>query len=82
MTTPAPRPQSGSPRPERVLVVGAGAVGSFLGTLLGSAGYEVTLVRIFEPPSEKPVTLVRPDGTRSAVRLIASPQPTIPRRRT
>ena len=37
------------------------------GTLLGSVGYEVTLVRIFEPPSEKPVTLVRPDGTRQAI---------------
>ncbi len=81
MTTPAPRPQSGSPRPERVLVVGAGAVGSFLGTLLGSAGYEVTLVRIFEPPSEKPVTLVRPDGTRSAVpthRVTATDESTAP----
>ena len=51
-------------RPKRLLVVGAGAVGSFLGTLLGSVGYDVTLVRIFEPPSEAPVTLVRPDGGR------------------
>ena len=52
---------------KRLLVVGAGAVGSFLGTLLGSVGYDVTLVRIFEPPSERPVTLVRPDGTRAVV---------------
>jgi 2-dehydropantoate 2-reductase len=58
---------SDDPRPKRLLVVGAGAVGSFLGTLLGSVGYDVTLVRIFEPPSEAPVTLVRPDGTRSVV---------------
>jgi 2-dehydropantoate 2-reductase len=50
-----------------LLVVGAGAVGSFLGTLLGSAGYDVTLVRIFEPPSEAPVMLVRPDGSRQVV---------------
>ena len=53
--------------PKRLLVVGAGAVGSFLGTLLGSAGYDVTLVRIFEPPSEAPVMLVRPDGSRQVV---------------
>lgn len=69
--TAAPRPTGGaSPgddRPKKLLIVGAGAVGSFLGTLLGSVGYEVTLVRIFEPPSEKPVTLVRPDGTRVVV---------------
>ena len=66
----APRPMAvpaGGGRPKRLLVVGAGAVGSFLGTLLGTVGYEVTLVRIFEPPSEKPVTLVRPDGTRAVV---------------
>ena len=55
------------PTPKRLLVVGAGAVGSFLGTLLGSVGYDVTLVRIFEQPSEKPVTLVRRDGTRVVV---------------
>jgi 2-dehydropantoate 2-reductase len=62
-------PQQTSPRAPkgRVLVVGAGAVGSFLGTLLGSVGYDVTLVRIFEQPSERPVTLVRSDGTRQVV---------------
>jgi 2-dehydropantoate 2-reductase len=48
-------------------VVGAGAVGSFLGGLLGSAGHDVTLVRIFEPDSERPLTLVRPDGSRVTV---------------
>ncbi len=48
-------------------MVGAGAVGSFLGALLGSAGHDVTLVRIFEPDSERPLTLVRPDGSRTTV---------------
>ena len=51
----------------RTLVVGAGAVGSFLGALLGSAGHDVTLVRIFEPDSEKPVRLIRPDGSSVSV---------------
>jgi 2-dehydropantoate 2-reductase len=50
-----------------VLVVGAGAVGSFLGALLGSAGHDVTLVRIFEPDSDRPIDLVRPDGSRLTV---------------
>jgi 2-dehydropantoate 2-reductase len=51
----------------KTLVVGAGAVGSFLGALLASSGHDVTLVRIFEPDSERPITLVRPDGTRTTV---------------
>jgi 2-dehydropantoate 2-reductase len=51
----------------RTLVVGAGAVGSFLGALLGSVGHDVTLVRIFEPDSERPLTLIRPDGSRTTV---------------
>ena len=46
----------------KILVVGAGAVGSFLGTLLAAAGNEVTLVRIFELSSNDPMTLVSPDG--------------------
>ena len=46
----------------KILVVGAGAVGSFLGTLLAAAGNEVTLVRIFELSSNEPMTLVSPDG--------------------
>ena len=54
-------------RPRRTLVVGAGAVGSFLGALLGSIGHDVTLIRIFEPDSEKPLTLVRPDGSRVTI---------------
>ena len=62
---PAPRGLKPTPRtrpPMRILVVGAGAVGSFLGTLLAAAGNEVTLVRIFEPSSTDPMTLVSPDG--------------------
>ena len=51
----------------RVLVVGAGAVGSLLGALLGSVGYDVTLVRIFEPDSDRALVLIRPDGTRTVV---------------
>lgn len=56
-----------APSPRRVLVVGAGAVGSFLGALLGSIGYDVTLVRIFEPDSERPIVLVKPDGVRATI---------------
>lgn len=67
MTSPEPPSGRDDASQKRLLVVGAGAVGSFLGTLLGSVGYGVTLVRIFEPPSEKPVTLVRPDGSRQVV---------------
>jgi 2-dehydropantoate 2-reductase len=57
----------GSPAATRTLVVGAGAVGSFLGALLGSIGHDVTLVRIFEPDSERPLVLVRPDGSRATI---------------
>ena len=62
---PAPRGLVVGPRTRpamKILVVGAGAVGSFLGTLLAAAGNEVTLVRIFEPSSTEPMTLVSPDG--------------------
>lgn len=60
--------QAASTAPVRnVLVVGAGAVGSLLGALLGSVGYDLTLVRIFEPNSERPLTLTRPDGSRVTV---------------
>jgi 2-dehydropantoate 2-reductase len=51
----------------RTLVVGAGAVGSFLGALLGSVGHDVTLVRIFEPDSDRPLALIRPDGSRVTI---------------
>ena len=62
-----PRPAKQVPAGRRVLVVGAGAVGSLLGALLGTVGYDVTLVRIFEPDSERPLILIRPDGTRTTV---------------
>ena len=55
MTAPTGTAQT---RPHRTLVVGAGAVGSFLGALLGSVGHDVTLIRIFESDSERPLTLV------------------------
>jgi len=49
----------------RLLVVGGGAVGSFLGTLLAEQGYDLTLVRPFGPGKGRgPITLVRPDGRR------------------
>jgi 2-dehydropantoate 2-reductase len=54
----------------RTLVVGAGAVGTLLGTLLGSAGHDITLVRIFEPDSMRPVDLVRPDGSRLTIPVV------------
>jgi 2-dehydropantoate 2-reductase len=64
---PAPEPRGLNPTPRdrpplKILVVGAGAVGSFLGTLLAAAGNDVILVRIFEQSSAEPMTLVSPDG--------------------
>jgi ketopantoate reductase len=66
VTTPQVNTPS-APAPKRVLVVGAGAVGSLLGALLGTVGYDITLVRIFEPDSERPLVLIRPDGTRVTI---------------
>lgn len=60
----------GEPALRRTLVVGAGAVGSFLGALLGAAGHDVTLVRIFEPNSSRPIDLIRPDGTRLTIPVL------------
>ena len=80
---PSARPRPAMPAGRRVLVVGAGAVGSLLGGLLGSVGYDVTLVRIFEPDSERPLTLLRPDGTRVTIpvhrftRTTDAPEPTL-----
>ncbi len=74
MTQLATQPSTGAaaaiPAPGsrgRTLVVGAGAVGSFLGVLLASAGHDVTLVRIFEPNSQRPVELIRPDGSHATI---------------
>jgi 2-dehydropantoate 2-reductase len=66
-TKPIGTPEASS---RRTLVVGAGAVGTFLGALLGSAGHDVTLVRIFESDSSRPIDLIRPDGTRVTVPVL------------
>ena len=75
MTTTSPALLPAAPatppvRAPRTLVVGAGAVGTLLGALLGSAGHDVTLVRIFEPDSSRPVDLVRPDGSRLTIPVV------------
>jgi 2-dehydropantoate 2-reductase len=52
----------------KTLVVGGGAVGSFLGTLLALAGHEVTLVRPYGPGHGRgPIALVGPAGSRREV---------------
>jgi 2-dehydropantoate 2-reductase len=56
----------------RVLVVGAGAVGSFLGWAVAAGGGEVTLVRRgFDgtPGARVALRVVRPDGTESPVEV-------------
>jgi 2-dehydropantoate 2-reductase len=69
MTPAAPKATDAEIPAIRTLVVGAGAVGSFLGALLGSAGHDVTLIRIFEPDSERALNLIRPDGSRTTVQV-------------
>lgn len=64
----APSPADGIPAQPRLLVVGGGAVGSFLGTLLALEGYRVTLVRPFGPGrGPGPIALRGPDGSRRTV---------------
>jgi 2-dehydropantoate 2-reductase len=59
---------SPSDRPTNTLVVGGGAVGSFLGTLLALAGHQVTLVRPYGPGRGRgPIGLIAPDGARREV---------------
>lgn len=60
-----PTPAAASPL--RIVVVGPGAVGSFLGGTLASAGHEVTLLGRRPTAEPDPGTLVLegPDGTRS-----------------
>jgi 2-dehydropantoate 2-reductase len=59
-----------TPTATKTLVVGGGAVGSFLGTLLALAGHEVTLVRPVGPGlGPGPITLVERDGTRRQVEI-------------
>ena len=56
----------------RVLVVGAGAVGSFLGWAVAAGGGETTLVRRgFDGSPGAPTSLrvVRPDGTEAPVEV-------------
>jgi 2-dehydropantoate 2-reductase len=68
MTPDAPAMPGSQPPRGRILVVGGGAVGSFLGTLLALEGYELTLVRPFGPGrGVGPIALVRPDGSRHSV---------------
>jgi 2-dehydropantoate 2-reductase len=55
-----------------VLVVGAGAVGSFLGWAIAAGGGRTTLLRrgsSGEPGALTPLRLVRPDGTASSVEV-------------
>jgi 2-dehydropantoate 2-reductase len=59
----------------RVLVVGAGAVGSLLGWALAAAGDPVTVVRRAAPaPAAGTIPVIRPDGSRSVadVRVVGS----------
>jgi len=54
----------------RVMVVGAGAVGSFVGGTLAAAGADVVLVsRSAAPTASAPLTLVDPDGTERTVAI-------------
>jgi 2-dehydropantoate 2-reductase len=60
--------ESPLPQRPRLLVVGGGAAGSFLGTLLALEGYELTLVRPYGPgKGVGPIDLVGPDGGRRSV---------------
>ncbi len=60
----------------RVLVVGAGAVGSFLGWAVAAGGGDVTLVRRGQPATQGvPLTVTRPDGTDSGVSVAVVPAP-------
>jgi 2-dehydropantoate 2-reductase len=63
--------------PKKTLVVGGGAVGSFLGALMATAGHEVTLVRPFERAARaRTVSLACPDGTQRSfdMRLVRHAQ--------
>ena len=60
----------------RVLVVGAGAVGSFLGWAVATGGARATLVRrrsAGTPGHPEMLTVVRPDGTAAATEVTVVP---------
>ncbi|MCX7707204.1 MAG: hypothetical protein N2204_04275, partial [Anaerolineae bacterium] len=60
----------------RVLVIGAGAVGSFIGARLALAGHEVTLVgrpALVEAVRGGGLTLIEPDGSRRTADVTAVP---------
>lgn len=68
MTATQPIASDSTPAATKTLVVGGGAVGSFLGTLLALAGHEVTLVRPVGPGlGTGPITLIGMDGSRRQV---------------
>lgn len=67
----APQPHT---EPMRVLIVGAGAVGSFLGWAVAAGGGQVTLVRRGEPAADVvPLTATLPDGTTRTVTVSVVP---------
>jgi len=58
----------------RILIIGAGAVGSFVGARLGLAGHEVTLVgrpRLTEAVRGGGLTLIEPAGSRRSANVAA-----------
>jgi 2-dehydropantoate 2-reductase len=61
----------------KVLVIGAGAVGSLLGWALAAAGHEVTLLRRHHEPGAEAdeLVIVRPDGSRAVApaTIVADP---------
>jgi 2-dehydropantoate 2-reductase len=67
-------PATSGDRPARVLVVGPGAVGSFLGGTLAAAGHDVTLLgrHTVSGAHATSLLLAEPDGTRTVpVRRVA-----------
>ena len=60
--------------PLRILIIGAGAIGSLLGVRLGLSGHDVTLVgrqRFVETARAEGLTMILPDGTRQVAHVAA-----------
>ncbi len=60
----------------RILIIGAGAVGSFIGARLALAGYEVTLVgrpALVAAVRSEGMALIEPAGTRQIAQVAAVP---------